>query len=79
MTLPYEEQNSINYTKDFLYDLLDSKKTPRVPKAVRKHALHLLRHYPASYRVAYYFEAERALSKQNGASTSDLDIKYGKK
>ncbi len=79
MTLPYEEQNSINYTRDFLWDLLNPKKTPKVPKAVRKHALHLLRHYPAFYRVAYYFDAERELSKQKGVSKPDLDIQYGKK
>ena len=79
MTLPYEEQNSINYTRDFLWALLSPKKTPKVPKVVRNHALRLLRHYPAFYRVAYYFDAERTLAKQNGTPKQDLDIQYGKK
>lgn len=50
MTLPYERLHAVNYTREFLFDLLIPSKTPRVPKEVRDRARALLRHYP--------FEAE---------------------
>ena len=78
MTLPYEEQNAINCTREFLYDLLDSTKIPRVPKAVRKQALRLLRHYPGEYTISDYFNAKMIQDKSHGASRLDLQIQYGK-
>lgn len=43
----HEEQiHSITRTKDFLFDLLDPKKTPKVPKVIRKRASQCLKHYP---------------------------------
>jgi hypothetical protein len=49
MTLPDERYRAVLQTKDFLIDLLDSKKTPRIPKNIRIRARSLLRHYPESY------------------------------
>lgn len=46
MTLPNERTRAIVNTRNFLYDLADPKKTPRVPKAVRQEALRVLKHYP---------------------------------
>ena len=46
MTLPRERAWATIQTEEFLYSLLDPKKTPRVPKEVRKEAARLLRHYP---------------------------------
>jgi hypothetical protein len=51
MTLPFEEKRAINYTRQFLFDLLIPSKTPRVPKEIRDRARSLLRHYPADYRI----------------------------
>ena len=51
MTLPFEEKRAVNYTREFLYDLLIPSKTPRVPKEIRDRARSLLRHYPGEYRV----------------------------
>jgi hypothetical protein len=51
VTLPFEEKRAINYTRQFLYDLLIPSKTPRVAKEIRDRARSLLRHYPAEYRV----------------------------
>jgi hypothetical protein len=51
MTLPYERTNAVNYTRDFLYDLLDPQKTPRVPKEIRIRAGQLLKHYPSEYEM----------------------------
>lgn len=46
MTLPHEEAYAIARTRQFLFDLLDPKATPRVPRAVRKRAHTLSKHYP---------------------------------
>ena len=51
MTLPYERFRSVKSAREFLVDLLDSKKTPRVPKDVRRQALFVLRHYPLDYEM----------------------------
>jgi hypothetical protein len=51
MTLPNERFNSIEQTRDFLRDLLDPKKTPKVPKAIRERAYWSLRHFPATYQM----------------------------
>lgn len=49
MTMPDERTWAVNNTRQFLIDLLDPKKTPRVPSAVRKEAYRCLRHYPGEY------------------------------
>lgn len=46
MTMPDERTRAIVYAQEFLHDLLDPKKTPRVPREVRRRALRVLRHYP---------------------------------
>ena len=51
MTLPYERYNAIKRTEEFLMDLMDPKKTPRVPKAIRRQAYYCLRHYPGGYNL----------------------------
>lgn len=47
MTLPHERYQSIKNARAFLYTLLDPKKTPRVPKAIRKQAYWVLKHFPS--------------------------------
>ena len=49
MTLPDERYRAIKWTEQFLQDLCDRTKTPKVPKAVREQASRLLRHYPNSW------------------------------
>jgi len=51
MTVPHERSYAIHNTQQFLFDLLDKKKTPRVSKEVRERARRLLRHYPSSYYI----------------------------
>ena len=46
MTLPDERFIAVARVREFLYDLLDPKKTPRVPKEIRVRARNCLRHYP---------------------------------
>jgi hypothetical protein len=46
MTLPYERTRAVVQTEEFLNDLINPEKTPKVPKEIRKQAYFLLRHYP---------------------------------
>ena len=38
MTVPYERTNAVNRVREFLYDLMDSRVTPKVPKHIRDKA-----------------------------------------
>lgn len=49
MTVPVERTNAVLWTQEFLVDLCNPKKTPRVPKDVRERARRLLRHYPSEF------------------------------
>ncbi len=51
MTLPDERYRAVINTEQFLKDLLDPKKTPRVPKDIRKQAYWCLRHFPSKYHM----------------------------
>lgn len=51
MTVPVERTNAVIWTESFLKDLLDPKKTPRVPKSVRQQAARCLRHYPSQWEM----------------------------
>lgn len=49
MTLPSERTNAVLNVERFLMDLLNPKKTPRVPSKIRKRAATLLKHYPVMF------------------------------
>jgi len=49
MTLPDERYRALKWAESFLTDLMDSSKTPRVPRSVRQQARSVLRHYPGEY------------------------------
>ena len=49
MTLPDERYRAVNNAREFLRSLLDPKKTPKVPKKVRKEAYWVLKHFPSEY------------------------------
>lgn len=55
MTLPHEEALAIARVRQFMYELLDPKATPRVPGPVRKRARRIMKHYPIlpSFECAY--------------------------
>ena len=46
MTIPVERHYALDNTRQFLRDLLDPKKTPRVPRWIREEAYHKLKHFP---------------------------------
>lgn len=49
MTLPDERYRAVIRAEQFLKDLCDPSKTPRVPKSIRGQASSILRHYPSSW------------------------------
>ena len=51
VTLPDERYRSLKWAEQFLQDLLDPSKTPRVPKRIRQQAYSVLRHYPGQYYI----------------------------
>jgi hypothetical protein len=51
MTLPYERYHAVTRTEQFLKELCDPKKTPRVPKDIRQQAYHCLHHYPSKQNM----------------------------
>ena len=46
MSLKHEQYNSLKYTQEFLYDLLDPKKQPKSQKEMKDRVRRCLRHYP---------------------------------
>jgi len=49
MTLPDERYRAVRSAEQFLKDLCDPAKTPRVPRDIRRQASYILRHYPGSW------------------------------
>jgi hypothetical protein len=57
MTLPDERYRAVIRAEQFLADLCDSKKTPRVPAGIRRQAGMILRHYPSKWDMTRAAEA----------------------
>ena len=53
LTIPSERSNSLRMTREFLRNLLDPKKTPRIAKKIRTDAYWCLRHFPADHDINY--------------------------
>jgi hypothetical protein len=66
MTMPDERYRAILYARRFCEDLLDSKKTPRVSKEIRKRALSVLRHFPDEYYLSMLAEARPDIIERRG-------------
>jgi len=49
MTVPYERRVALDQTSNFLHDLIDREKYPKLPKPLRDRARSLLKHYPNSF------------------------------
>ena len=60
MTLPYERTRSVNNAREFLYRLASPYVDggfKRIPLAVRREAMRLLRHYPSVVDLRYAAES----------------------
>ena len=51
MTMPNERFYAIRNTREFLVELMDPKKTPRVPKEIRLKAYYAIKHFPGEYHM----------------------------
>jgi len=58
MTMPHEEYNSINSARRFLYDIMDPKKSPRVPKKIRLEARRIVKHFPTVFSANQKYEKD---------------------
>ena len=66
MTLPDERYRAIMFAKSLCEDLLDSKKTPRVPKDIRRRALGVLRHFPEEYYLSMLADSRPDIIERRG-------------
>ena len=64
MTLPIERTYAVRNTEQFLLDLCNPKKTPRVPAGIREQARRLLRHYPTKYDLMYMDDSFQPLDEK---------------
>lgn len=76
MTLPDERFRSVIQARNLLQDLLDSKKTPRVPKDIRKRALGVLRHYPSYWDLDRAGQAAPEVFQANIEDVTRMMMKY---
>ncbi len=72
MTLPDERTRSIESAREFLRDLLDPAKTPKVPKAIRRRAYACLRHFPHDYELKKAFQKVPELFGPMEETSDDL-------
>lgn len=57
MTLPDERYRAVLWARTFLFELAnDTKKYPRISKAVRQQAWSILRHYPSDWDMSVVAE-----------------------
>lgn len=66
MTLPDERYRAILSARSLCEDLLDPKKTPRVPKTIRKRARSVLRHFPEEYYLSMLAESRPDILERRG-------------
>ena len=70
MTLPDERYRAVNWAREFMYELLDTKKTPGIPKRIRDQARSVLRHFPNDWDMSRAAEsAPEVFQKQMEAVT----------
>lgn len=61
MAVPYEKHRALKKNKEFLEELCDPGKTPRVPSTVRNKARELLRQFPLETDAEQLVSTSRVL------------------
>jgi hypothetical protein len=81
MTLPDERFRAVIQTKNFLGELADPSKTPRIPKAIRQQAVWCLRHYPSFWDLkrAEHGETDVFVEKMEDVTKLFKQYEQGKK
>lgn len=78
MTLPYERTRAVLSTKDFLCDLINPKKTPRISREIRQRASACLRHFPTSFEMEIISEREDKTQSGSYKIFGSNECIYGK-
>lgn len=78
MTLPYENFFSLQNTRNFLTELMDTKKSPKVPKAVRQRARNLLKNFPADYEICEWISTYQKVAYERYENPRAAVIKLRK-
>jgi len=71
MTLPDERYRSIKFAEEFLRDLCNPNKTPRVPRDIRSRARSVLRHWPDPYHLSELAKARPDILENRGGDDYD--------
>ena len=72
MTLPDERYRSIMWAKSLCEDLMDPKKTPRVPREIRSRARSVLRHFPDEYYLSMLADSRPDIIERQGEPIDPL-------
>jgi len=76
MTLPDERYRAVMRAREFMFDLIDPKKTPGVPKLIREQARGVLRHYPSNWDMDRASEAAPDVFQQQMEAVTRLFKQY---
>ena len=79
MTLPDERYRAVNWARAFMYDLMDPKKTPGVPKTIREQARSVLRHYPSDWDMDRAAQAAPDVFQQQMEAVTRMFRQYEEK
>jgi hypothetical protein len=79
MTLPDERYRAVKWAREFMYELMDPKKTPNVPAIVRSQARSVLRHYPSDFDMIRASEASPEVFQQQMEPVTRLFRAYEEK
>jgi hypothetical protein len=66
MTLPDERYRAITNAKQLCEDLIDPKKTPKIPKQIRQRAYAVLRHFPDEYYLSMLADSRPDIIERRG-------------
>ena len=76
MTLPDERYRAVRWAREFMYELMDPKKTPGVSKAIRDQARSVLRHYPDDWNMQQAAESAPDVFQQQMEPVTRLFKQY---
>lgn len=77
MTLPDERYRAVLWAERFLKEIAqDTKKYPRIPKAVRREAYSILRHYPTSWDMKRVSDASPEVFQERMDPLHRLIVQY---
>ena len=76
MTLPDERYRAVKWAREFMYELLDPKKTPGIPSLVRDQARAVLRHYPSDWDMQQAAESTPDVFQQQMEPVTRLFQQY---